>query len=151
MPSSYVDTWNVTSAPASTVLKVNGFGLSGNILGGAREGGNYWSTYGTPSNPYGTVPFDASGGISTGGDSLPLVPFVLYHVNFTETGLPAGTLWSVTLGGVVRSSTTPTITFFDPAGVYGYAVGPVAGFTTVHSQGAVLVHGGPANVKVPWT
>jgi thermopsin len=151
VPSSYVDTWNVTSAPASTVLKVNGFGLSGNILGGAREGGNYWSTYGTPSNPYGTVPFDASGGISTGGDSLPLVPFVLYHVNFTETGLPAGTLWSVTLGGVVRSSTTPTITFFDPAGAYGYAVGPVAGFTTVHSQGAVLVHGGPANVKVPWT
>jgi thermopsin len=151
VPSSYVDTWNVTSAPASHVVKVNGFSLSGNILGGTREGGNFWSMYGGPSNPYGTVPFDASGGISTGGDYLPLVPFALRHVTFTETGLPHGTKWSVTLNGTVRSSTTSTITFEDPAGAYGYAVGPVAGFSTSPTHGAVLVQNGPASVAVVWT
>jgi len=151
VPSSYVDRWNVTPAPASHVRVVNGFALSGNILGGPREAGNFWSTYGTPSNPYGSLPFNSSGLISTGGDFHPLTPRPLHAVVFTETGLPSGTPWTVTLNGTVRSSTGNSITFWDPSGAYGYAMSPVAGFTAHPATGAVLVGTGPTSVGVHWT
>jgi thermopsin len=151
VPSSYVDTWNVTPAPASHIRMVNGFALSGNILGGAREGGNFWSTYGSPSDPYGVLPFDAAGGISTGGDHHPLLSVILHRVTFTESGLPPGTPWSVNLNGVVESSHSATIVFYDPNGAYGYSVRAIAGFTATPSTGAVLVHGGPSGVGITWT
>ena len=34
-----------------------------------------------------------------------------YNITFTQSGLPAGTLWSVTFNGTTRSSTGSTITF----------------------------------------
>ena len=51
LPSSYHDVWNVSSSPLHQVRVVNGFSLFGNIVGGARQGGNFWSTYGTPADP----------------------------------------------------------------------------------------------------
>jgi thermopsin len=149
--SSYVDTWNVTPAPASHVRMVNGFPLSGNIFGGAWELGNFWATYGSPSDPYGVLPFNAGGLISTGGDFHPLLPMNLHRVTFTESGLPSGTTWSVTLNGTTMSSTTSTVSFLDPNGAYGYSVGGVAGFTASPSSGAVLVHGGPTGATIHWT
>ncbi|HEV8049623.1 MAG TPA: thermopsin family protease [Thermoplasmata archaeon] len=149
--SSYVDTWNVSSAPAAHVRVVNGFSLSGNILGGAKQGGNYWSTYGTSTNPYGSLPFNAGGWISTGGDYLPLLPFVLHKVTFTETGLPPTTPWSVDLNGTVTSGSGPSITFFDPNGSYGYTIGSVPGYTPTVGSGTVAVHGAPVSVSVTFT
>ena len=151
VPSSYVDAWNVSSAPAGHVRTVNGFALSGNILGGPREGGNFWSIYGTPANPYGALPFNASGAISTGGDFLPLTAAPLRVVTFSETGLPSGTRWSVALNGTVGSSTSNTITLYDPAGAYGYAVGAVTGFTAHPASGAILVGSGSVSVSIRWT
>lgn len=54
------DTWNVSSQPASNVAAVvNGFDLSGNILGPAcgNQGGNYWQDFGNVLNPSGVLPF----------------------------------------------------------------------------------------------
>jgi hypothetical protein len=45
-----------------------------------------------------------------------------YTVSFTESGLPLGTLWSVTLGNITKSSMNETITFIMPNGVYSYSV-----------------------------
>jgi parallel beta-helix repeat protein len=151
VPSSYQDTWNVTSAPASHVRMVNGFSLSGNILGRAFEGGNFWSSYGTPADPYGVVPFNASGLINAGGDYLPLTPFILRHLTFHETGLTAGKLWSITVNGTTFSSHGTTIRFFEPAGTYAYVVNPVSGFTANPTLGAVVVTNGPASVSIVWT
>jgi len=148
---SYVDAWNASSAPASHVRTVNGFPLSGNILGGVREGGNFWSVYGTPSNPYGTLPFNASGGITNGGDYLPLTRSPLYRVVVRESGLPFGTPWSVDLNGTVRTSTSLSMVFFDPAGSYVYTVGPVPGYGASPSYGAIRVHGGAAYLTVHFT
>jgi thermopsin len=60
LPPTYADTWNVTNQSASDVAAtVNGFALSGNVLGPncGNQGGNYWQDYGTPPNPYGVLPF----------------------------------------------------------------------------------------------
>ena len=104
VPAQYRDLWNVSRAPADAVRTVLGIALSGSLIGTSYQGGNYWSNYGTPSDPYGDLPYvdrlagsypPAAGAIAIGGDELPLVPFPLYLVSFSETGLPAGSSWEV--------------------------------------------------------
>jgi hypothetical protein len=43
-------------------------------------------------------------------------------ITFTETGLSAGSVWSVTVHGVTHASSASTITFHEMAGVYSYRV-----------------------------
>jgi thermopsin len=137
----YMDKWNVNLQPASDVRTVNGWHLSGSILGLSTEGGNYWSNYGSASNPYGVLPYNNGGQITVGGDMLPLVPFALFHIRFHETGLTAGTVWSVTANGYTQSTNTTSMVFFEPNGVYAFLVNPVTGFTAHPASGAAVVNG----------
>jgi ABC-type dipeptide/oligopeptide/nickel transport system permease subunit len=60
IPPTYLDSWNVSLQSSSAVAaRVNGFALSGNILGAdcPTQGGNYWQTYGDSWNPIGQLPF----------------------------------------------------------------------------------------------
>jgi hypothetical protein len=72
-------------------------------------------------------------------------------VTFTEMGLPSGTSWSVALNGTSNASTTSTLSFWEPNGRYPFSVGPVAGYATNQSAGAVTVDGGPANETITFT
>lgn len=106
----YSDTWNVTpTATSAFYLNVNGYHLTGNILGNSTMGGNYWNTYAS---------------IAIGGDYAPIVPTGPYYpVWFTQFGLNAGQTWSVTMGGVTHSSTGATIEFMAiPNQTYNYSV-----------------------------
>jgi thermopsin len=127
-PTGYSDTWNVTREAATQTRTVNGETLSGNILGLNYQGGNFWINYGQPGNPFGVLPYNDSGRIYTGGDYLPLVPYTLYTVTFTESDLAAGTAWSVNLSGVLRTSSTSSISFLDPNGQYVFVVPSVGGY-----------------------
>lgn len=71
-----------------------------------------------------------------------------YPVNFTESGLPSGTLWSVTLGSDSGSSTTPRVDFEEPNGSYSYAIAAVSGYSSIPSSGAVQVDGAGVSVSV---
>ncbi len=54
------DTWNITEQAATDVANtVNGFALSGNIMGGTQpfQGGNEWWNYGNSLNPATTTPY----------------------------------------------------------------------------------------------
>ncbi|MGC8601915.1 MAG: hypothetical protein ACP5LS_05805 [Thermoprotei archaeon] len=64
-----------------------------------------------------------------------------YTVTFTESGLPPGTTWSVTLDGKTESSSTPRITFSVPAGSYSYYVSSISGYSTSPSSGSMYVNG----------
>ena len=150
-PATYVDRWNVTPQPATDVRMVDGVALWGNILDQNKEGGNYWSNYGTPANPYGVLPYNNSGAITVRGDFDPLVPFSLYPVRFTEVGLAPGVSWSVTLGGYEQTTATTSITFWEPSGAYPFVVGPVAGYTAHPSKGTVSVSGHPADRTIDFT
>jgi len=68
-------------------------------------------------------------------------------VNLTESGLPSGTMWSVTLHGVQRNSTNATITYSEPNGSYLLFVGSVAGYT-VSPEWNVTVNGEPVNLSI---
>lgn len=65
---------------------------------------------------------------------------VVYAVGFTASGLPNGTIWSVTLGSSTQNSTGPSIVFREPNGSYPYAVGDVDGYQPV-AGGSVSVQG----------
>ena len=71
-----------------------------------------------------------------------------YSVTFPQSGLPAGTSWSVTLNGQTLSSTTSTITFSEPNGTYAYTVGAVNGYTATPSSGSVTVNGVSQTVAI---
>jgi hypothetical protein len=86
-------------------------------------------------------------GASVAEPTLRYAP-VTYLVTFTETGLPAGTLWSATLNGVTAKSTTSSITFSESNGSYGYAIAPVKGYTASPGSGSVSVSGAPVGTSV---
>jgi thermopsin len=135
----FTDSWNVAVQPASDVRVVNGWDLSGSILGLSWQGGNYWDNYGTPSDPYGVLPYNNGGYIWIGGDYHPLIPFVLQEVRFGKSGLPSGTPWSVTLNGYTQTSTAALIVFWEPAGTYSFTVGSVTGYNASPASGSETV------------
>ena len=144
--AAWTDRWNVAEQPATNVRVVNGWDLSGSILGLSYLGGNYWSNYGTQSDPYGVLPYNNGGNIASGGDHVPLETFALYKVTFSETGLRTHALWTVTLNGITKSSRASTITFWDPDGLYAYSASGPSRYVADPSSGAVPVSN--ANVTV---
>jgi hypothetical protein len=123
-----------------------------------------WSAENSSSSPDGTFS-EATGFGATSNWTLlpeevllvsvcrptPLSGGTLFPVTFCESGLPHGTTWSVTLGGVTTYSTSGTITFPEPNGAYSYSIGSVPGWRTGNTSGSLTVHGAAASVQVPWT
>ena len=77
-------------------------------------------------------------------------PCALCAVSFTETGLPAGTAWSVHLGATSNSSTTKTIGFVVPNGTYSYLVGS-GNSSFASGGGAITVNGSAVTTVVPFS
>lgn len=168
------NTWNVPSQAASDVVHVvNGFPLSGNVLGPhvTTQGGNYYWNYGTSPNNYSTYPYVArffysnwsviyplgcgsiqapgapcgspppivgayENGIATGGDYAPYGPTLV----FTETGLPRGTPWHVSVDGVRYGTKASHLVFAVAYGTYAYTAG-ASGWHAVPPNGTALASG----------
>jgi len=97
-----------------------------------------------PSNGYIYVTNYGSGTVSI--ISTPAQAIKTYTVTFTESGLPAGTQWSVTFNGLTKSSTASSITFTGvPAGNYTWnassiiAVGSGTRYVAQASSGTISV------------
>ncbi|MEM0138946.1 MAG: hypothetical protein QW100_04430, partial [Thermoplasmatales archaeon] len=75
----------------------------------------------------------------------------IYEVTFTESGLPAGTSWSVTLNGVTLSSSRNSIVFSEPNGTYSYTIGSISGYTATPSSGSITVNGAPFSESIAFT
>jgi hypothetical protein len=71
-----------------------------------------------------------------------------YPVLFSETGLPAGTKWSVALRGVTNSSVSSTIGFYTANGSFGFLVEPPAGYRAHPPAGSVNVTGASVEVLI---
>ncbi len=112
--------------------------------------GTYSYTVGSVS---GYSAASASGSISVKGASMSTtVTFSkLYSVTFTESGLPSGTSWFVTLNGSKESSTSSTITFSEINGTYTYTVGQVSGYNLSTSSGNAKVIGTYLNIAITYT
>jgi len=75
-----------------------------------------------------------------------------YNITFLESGLPLGTAWSVSVGGVPETSTGDTIVFQLSNGTgYVYTVTSVSGFDATTYTGIFHVTGQPVTIPVSWT
>jgi ABC-type transport system substrate-binding protein len=75
-----------------------------------------------------------------------------YKITFTESGLPTGTSWSVTLNGTTESSTTNTITFTEPNGTYSFTITTVdKRYSPSPSSGTFTVSGTNVNVGITFS
>ncbi|MDG6913622.1 MAG: hypothetical protein JRN35_11175, partial [Nitrososphaerota archaeon] len=81
----------------------------------------------------------------------PSPPHRGYTETFTESGLPTGITWSVTLNGSTLSSATATITFQEPNGTYAYTVTPPAGYTANPASASLTVAGKALSESVTFT
>ncbi|MCI4363749.1 MAG: thermopsin [Thermoplasmata archaeon] len=137
-PTIYTDRWNVSVQPASNVRVVNGWHLTGSILGLSWQGGNFWSNYGQLGNPFGVLPYNDFGLITVGGDHHPLLTFAIHRIVFKESGLSGNASWSVTINGYTQSVAAGTsITFWEASGLYAFAVGVPLTFVAHPAIGAV--------------
>ena len=76
---------------------------------------------------------------------------LLFAVTFTETGVPAGTDWSVGLGAQVEWSTNDTITFLEPNGTYSYGAANLSGYSPSPASGQVTVNGAAVRTDLLFT
>jgi hypothetical protein len=128
--------WNVTIG--STQLS----SAAGSPISFALANGTYGYQIGI-FNGYATQ--DSGSARVTGGNAQVDVPFaqLLYSVKFSETGLPTGSGWSVTIGGAVVSGVAgqKNVLFFLSNGTYSYQVGAFPGYRTHSLTGMVIVNG----------
>ncbi len=97
----------------------------------------------TPTPPNGQV-------VVNGEPASQLITFTVlaYPVTFTESGLPGGQMWSVTLNGNEMSSPTSTIVFSEPNGSWPFTVSPSGDYSPNPGQGNVNVNAGPAGESI---
>ncbi len=136
-PVVYTDAWNVTPQPASEVHYDPDFPtvpLSGSIAGTPTQGGNFWNNYGSSTNPFGKIPYDAGGEITVGGDYDPLLREALNPVVLHVLVLAPNDPWLINieapgyaLEDVFNGTGGQTVDFELPNGTYsisGYLVEP---------------------------
>jgi hypothetical protein len=145
-------TWKVTVNGVSMSLTTNG-GTDSLTWTGLASGTYAYSIAGISGWHQATLPYSGSVVVSGASVTEPTLVYtqVTYRVTFTETGLPSGTSWSVTLNGVTKSSTTSTITFTEPNGTYSYTIGTVAKYGANPCSGSVTVNGGSVAATVKFT
>jgi YVTN family beta-propeller protein len=126
----------VTGGASGTVTVINGMTVIGTIP--------------VRSGPVGVAYDDRNGYVYVAnGATFYLSVISTALVTFAETGLPAGTLWSVVLDGSSKSSTAPAITFSPLNGPHPYSVASVAGYAASPSSGSLAVNNGaPLNVTI---
>ena len=132
-----------------------------NITYDSSSNGTIWlqlpnGTYGFEVNPvpgFHAVPVNSS--LTVDGTTVTVTVY-FYHppptsfpVTFTETGLPAGIVWSVTIRGTpYYSATDGVISLSEPNGTYGFHVNPIAGYHPVPVNSSFTVVGEPVTVGI---
>jgi len=85
--------------------------------------------------------------------AVPIVIFSAYvsTVTFTETGLPSGATWYVTIPSIYSTYASPgtsIVTSHLPNGTYSYSISGPSGYVPSPSSGTITVNGGDVNVSV---
>jgi YVTN family beta-propeller protein len=157
-PPTYPVSFTETGLPAGTSWSatLDGATLTSttNTVTLAKANGTYAYSVGSVSG-YTVSPSQGSVTVNGAGVSTSItftaVPPPTYDVTFTDTGLPAGTTWAVTLAGTTHTSTGNAIAFSMTDGTYAYTIGSVPGYSTTPGSGSIAVHGSAVAKTVAWT
>lgn len=146
-------TWQVTVDGVTKSLITVG-GCANSLTWTGLSSGTYsYTVAGNPGWHQSTLPYTGTVVVSGASVTEPVLVYtqVTYAVTFTETGLPSGDSWSVTLGGVTGTSKGSTITFLEANGTYSYSVNTSPSCPRTPSSGTVTVNGAPVSVSVKVT
>ena len=104
----------------------------------------------------GYTPSPAHGEINVDGKNVVVLiafePKLSYFsIIFTESGLPSGTFWSITLNNMTKSSTNTTIIYNEPNGSYSYSARAIAGYRTANYSGFLTVSGNSIKENITWS
>ncbi len=166
-PHTPLQIQSFTASPSTVVL---GNGTTFTVVASGGTGPLEYSYTGLPAGcssvnmssflctPTGTGTFsvtayvsDAKGATASATTTLTVVQPTEYAVTFTETGLPAGTDWSMTFAGQTENSMTPSIIFEVLNGTYGFTVGPVSGYSASPASGSIMVNGGDSMQSIQFS
>ena len=75
----------------------------------------------------------------------------IYNVTVTESGLPANSAWSVTVGGTTLSGSTSALSTPLGPGNYTFQVSPIAGYSASPASGTFTVVNADYNLVVTFT
>ena len=126
--TTYTVTFTESGLPSGTTWYLNlsngqTFSSSSSTLTFSEPNGTYSYTIATSDKTYEPSPSSGSFTVSGAPVAKQIAFFHTYTITFTESGLPIGTSWSVTLNGTPESSTTNAITFSELNGTYSYTIG----------------------------
>ncbi|EQB73972.1 MAG: multitransmembrane protein [Ferroplasma sp. Type II] len=76
---------------------------------------------------------------------------VNYTVTFSETGLSPGTIWGLSVNGVVHTSSTNNITLSLPNGTYSYSLTTVSGYTPHAYTGSFTINSSSTTINIAYT
>ena len=138
-------TWYVNLSNGQTFSSTTG------TISFSEPNGTYSYTIATSDKTYEQVPSSGSFKVDSSAASESVSFLKLYTVAFTESGLPSGTSWSVTLNGTMETLTTNTITFSLPNGTYSYTIGKISGYNISKSSGSLTINGKNATQSVTFS
>jgi hypothetical protein len=105
-------------------------------------------------SPAGWVASPASGVVKTNGSlqsvTITFTP-VTYSTTFQESGLPAGSKWTVTVDGTNYSGTTSSIVVPLGNGTHDYTVPAIPGYLVAPTHGNVTVNATKPTVTIAFT
>jgi hypothetical protein len=155
-------TWSVTLNGVTQSLTTDG-GLDTLTWTGLTNGTYSYSVADNAGWHQTTIPY--SGTLTVNGGSSPIdgtgigysntlvYSLVTYTITFSESGLPSGLTWQVTVNGVTKSLTTnggtDSLSFTKANGSYAYSIADISGWhqSTLPYSGNVMVTG--ASVAEP--
>ncbi len=130
-----------TNVPWSISLNGTTEPATGNTIVFARYNGSYGFAVGL-SPGYASTPGSGSVTVDGSAVTIPLTwTRTVYSVTFSQSTLPSGTMWSVTLNGSTETSAGGSVAFSEPNGTYDYTVGTVAGYAASPVSGEVPISG----------
>lgn len=163
----YLSTLKVTTSLSSSMGKVPfSVWLNSTISGGYPPYTVFWSVSdGITGNEQDlTLTFNESGNYTANQSvtdrwgvrltlsfSILALPSPKYEVAFRETGLPSGTMWSVTLNFLKEQSASDEVTFSEYNGSYGYSIGFVSGYRPIEAFGNVTLLGSSETVNLTFS
>jgi hypothetical protein len=155
-PEKFAVTFRETGLPAGspwslTIASVGTFDSNGSSLVVSLLNGTYPFSLATGVPGWTGAPANASltvNGSATSYDVTFVQP--TYPVTVSETGLPNGTLWALSVaGGPILSSKNASFVWEAKNGSYNYSVSAsVAGFAPVQRSGELTITGAPAVLAV---
>ncbi len=153
-PVTYMVSFSEIGLPSGSTWYVNlsngqTFASSTNTITFSEPNGTYTFTIAT--NAIGYAPSQPSGSFTVNGVNVQesvIFTQIMYSVSFTESGLPSGTSWSVTLNGLTETSMNSTIMFKVPYGTYTYSISIPSGYKTSKPSGTITTNQSSTSVSI---